>query len=224
MNKTGYRWGPVRMKPEQRRNAWLLLYWPVYLLMFFSVERLSSASGYTDVACAWDHLIPFCEYFVIPYLLWFVAQAGMVIYTFLFDPDTFRKFMTFIMATYTVSIVIYLLFPTCQSLRPASFERDNLFTRLLALLYSADTSTNVCPSIHVLGALAVMFAGWHTKGMKTWGWRLFHGLLALSIILSTLFVKQHSVIDVLAALPISLAAYLICFHPKKSRMESAHSC
>lgn len=39
------------------------------------------------------------------------------------------KLMKFIIITFSVTILIYLVFPTCQELRPATFERDNIITR-----------------------------------------------------------------------------------------------
>jgi len=39
--------------------------------------------------------------------------------------------MKYIIITYTVTIIIYLLFPTCQELRPTQIERDNILTRFI---------------------------------------------------------------------------------------------
>ena len=133
----------------------LLLYWPVFLLFFLYVERLSSTAVYHPMHCALDDLIPFCEYLLIPYLFWFVYLVGMHVYTLLYDIDAFRLLMGFIIVSYSLSMVIYLLVPTCQELRPVEFPRDNPFTRFLYYFYQFDTNTNVCPSLHVVGSVAV---------------------------------------------------------------------
>lgn len=78
----------------------------------------------------------------------------------------------------------------------------------MAWFYTFDTNTNVCPSIHVMGSLAVLTAAWHTPRFRTAGWRAAFAAAAVLICLSTVFLKQHSVLDVIAALPICLAAYL----------------
>ena len=112
-----------------------LVFWPLYGLMFFYVERLYPVKEYITVYSRIDDFIPFCEWFLIPYLFWFVYLAGMLLYTALYDIDAFKKMMNFIIITYTVTIVIYLIFPTCQELRPTSFERDNLLTRIMTNYY-----------------------------------------------------------------------------------------
>lgn len=193
------------------RHVKLLLFWPIYGLLFMFVERFYPVEHYYAVHCSLDDVIPFCEYFVIPYIFWFIYMGGMVLYTFLYDIDAFKKMMKFIILTYSVTIFIYLIFPTCQELRPTQFERDNIFTQIVASYYQFDTNTNVCPSIHVIGSLAVMFAGLHAKNLQRPGWKIAFVVSAVLICLSTVFLKQHSAIDVVAALPLCAAAYYLCF-------------
>ena len=200
----------------------LLLYWPLYGFLFLFVERLSPIDHYFPVYCTLDDLIPFCELFLIPYWFWFVYLLGMHLYTLLYDIPNFRRFLWFIIISYSITIGIYLLFPTCQELRPLAFERDNILTRLVGGLYAFDTSTNVCPSIHVIGSVAVWCASWHIPKFQTTGWRLAFGGSCLLICLSTVFLKQHSVIDLLAAIPVCLIAYYFSYVKQKSP-QPAHA-
>ena len=164
-----------------------------------------------------DDKIPFCEYFLIPYLFWFVFLIGIHIYTLLFDVESFKKLMRFIIITYSAAMLIYIVFPNCQELRPVIFERDNIFTHFIKGFYQFDTNTNVCPSIHVIGSVAVMLCAWHSKHFSKTGWRIVFGVIALLISASTVFLKQHSVLDVVAAIPICFIAYWIVYkkEPKK---------
>lgn len=205
------------LNSETFRHLKLLLYWPVYGLLFLFAERFYHVDSYFSMHCLLDDWIPFNEWFLIPYLFWFVYLVGMHLYTLLYDVEAFRKMMYFIIGTYSLTIVIYLLFPTCQELRPDEFARDNILTRFIAGFYQFDTNTNVCPSIHVIGSLAVMFTAWHCKGLQKTGWKLAFGITAALICVSTVFLKQHSVIDVFAALPICIVAYYFCFLRKKRR-------
>lgn len=200
-------------------HAGLLLYWPAYLLMFLFVEWLNPPSRCHLVQCPLDEMIPFCEAFLIPYLMWFVLLAWISVYTFLRDPMVFRRFMHFIILTYTTAIVVYILWPTCQQLRPAVLPRKNVFTAIMGIVYRADTSTNVCPSIHVLGAMAVLFASRQLPAYQTRRWQLFFGLSTVLIILSTVFLKQHSIIDTLVALPLSALGWQLCFRPTVHRRQ-----
>lgn len=204
-----------------------LAYWPVFGFLFLLVERLWIRESYFSIHCAWDDAIPFCEYFLIPYLFWFVFLVGTQIYTLLFDTAAFKRMMKFIMISYSAAILVYILFPNCQELRPLTFERDNLFTRFLAGLYQFDTNTNVCPSIHVIGSVAVVLGAWDSRHFSKTGWRAAFCVTALLISISTVFLKQHSLLDVLAAIPICIAAWAIaCKRSVKNtqvRYVSSHS-
>lgn len=211
---------PKRINEPQFSHLKLLLYWPVYGLLFAFVERFYQVEYYFPVHCALDDYIPFNELFLIPYLFWFVFLVGMILYTLLYEPDCFRRMMYFIIISYSVTILIYLLFPTCQNLRPEQFERDNLLTRFISGFYQFDTNTNVCPSIHVLGSYAVMFAAWDTQRFRSLGWKLGFAAMATLISVSTVFMKQHSLLDVLAALPLCLISYLIAYKSKLALLKT----
>lgn len=211
------RFRPRLINTPEFSHLWLLLYWPLYGLGFMYVERFYHVEHYQPMYCPLDDAIPFNELFLIPYLFWFVFLIGMLAYTLFFEPDSFRHMMYFIMATYTVAIITYFIFPNCQLLRPAEFARDNILTRFMAWFYTFDTNTNVCPSIHVLGSFAVAFTAWNTERFKAPGWMWAFGLMALLISVSTLFVKQHSVIDVAAALLLCAVFYVPCFKCAKTK-------
>lgn len=202
------------LRPEKVKHILLLLYWPIYGSLFLFVEKYYRPESYYSVHCALDDLIPFCEIFLIPYLFWFIYLIGMHVYTLIYDITAFKRMMYFIMITYSTTIIIYLLFPTCQELRPAVFEENNILTRFMAHYYAFDTNTNVCPSIHVIGSFAVMLTAFHCKGFDRWT-KLIFAVSGILIAISTVFVKQHSAIDILVALPICAVAYIVCFQVKR---------
>lgn len=204
-----------KLNTSEYKHLKYLLYWPIYGLLFLTVERLWIRESYFPMHCVLDDRIPFCEYFLIPYLFWFVFLVGISLYTLLFDVKSFEKFMKFVMITYTAAILIYMVFPNCQELRPVLFERDNVFTRFMTAFYQFDTNTNVCPSIHVIGSAAVLFTAWHSKHFGTQGWRIAFSIAASLISISTVFLKQHSVLDILAAIPICVIAYYVVFGKRK---------
>ena len=202
------------------RHLLLLLFWPIFGAVFLILERVApilweSLTGmpmvYYEVASRLDSHIPFCELFVIPYYFWFAFLVGMLLYGLLFEIAAFQNYMRFVIVTYSATAIIYLLFPNMQMLRPGVFPRENLLTAIVGGLYAFDTNTNVCPSIHVLGSVAVCLAGLHSKRLKSMGWRLFFIISALLISLSTVFLKQHSIIDVFAALVLSAVAYPLVY-------------
>lgn len=192
----------------------LLLFWPVHGVVFGLLEQARQVDSYYPMYCRLDDLIPFNEWFVLPYIYWFVYLIGMLVYTFFRDVPVFRQMMRFVILTYSASLVIFFLFPNCQELRPESFQRDNIFTRFMADFYAFDTNTNVFPSLHVVGSMAALFASWKARGLNTPLWRTVSLISAVLIILSTVFLKQHSVLDVFGGLLVSVLGYFLCFHKK----------
>ena len=83
--------------------------------------------------------------------------------------------------------------------------------------YQFDTNTNVCPSIHVIGSFAGAFALWECRALQKPQYRAAIVIATLLISISTVFVKQHSVIDVAAALPLCAIGY---YFFGKSRIHS----
>ena len=102
-----------RLLTPEFKHLILLIYWPVYGLMFLLMERGLNLD-YHAIECSFDSRIPFCEYFVIPYYFWFLFIFGIIIYTLFFDVPAFKKFMWFVIITYTVTTVIYLIYPSMQ--------------------------------------------------------------------------------------------------------------
>lgn len=201
-----------KLNTDEFRHVKLLIFWPLFGIMFSFVERFYNVGSYYVMHCAFDDAIPFCEWFLIPYLFWFVYLIGTLVYTFFFDVPAFKRMMRFIICTYTITMVIYLLFPTCQNLRPEVFPRDNALTRFIGWFYTFDTNTNVCPSLHVIGSAAALFALRDGPRLRkrAW-WQAASVLLALCISLSTVFMKQHSILDVLCALPVCALGWRLCY-------------
>ena len=213
---------PNNLTSPQFSHLLWVLYWPAYGIAFGALEFLRPAADCFSVHCRVDDLIPFCEYFFIPYLFWFVFLVGMNVYLALWEPKSFRKFMHFVAFTYTLTLLIYVVWPTKQDLRPTEFVRDNFFTHLAQAFYNFDTNTNVCPSLHVVGSMSVMFAAWNSRHFSTLPWKIVFGIVAFLISISTIFLRQHSVLDLLAALPICLVAYYIVYRaPEKKKQAKA---
>lgn len=198
-------------RPKDSGRSWYLLFWPVFGLRYLLIEQYQPSGGFHEVSCVLDAWIPFWEGFVIPYLMWHICVIGLQLWLFYRDEDTFRRYSRYLMVTMSISTMIFLLWPSCQNLRPASFPRDNALTNLVGLLYRADTNTNVCPSEHVIGAAGFYFAMMDWKKFQFPGKQIAVGMLAFLMATATVFLKQHSVLDLLAALPICAMGYLLAF-------------
>lgn len=187
-----------------------LIYAVIYMVWFGYLER--TVKHYKLIHVALDDYIPFCEVFIIPYLLWFIYVAAVLLYFFFKDRDEYFKTCAFLFTGMTVFLIISTLWPNGQRLRPFILPRNNVFTRLVAMIYSTDTPTNLWPSIHVYNSLGCHFAIIKSRHfIKHRGIRHASLILCISIIMSTMLVKQHSVFDVTTAFIMAAIMYVLVY-------------
>lgn len=204
---------------QYKSLAVMTVYAFFYLIAFFYLERRDVAVH--EINFGIDDYIPFCEIFIVPYLLWFAYVAFTVVFLCIRDQEESDKLVAFLMAGMTIFIVVSAVFPNGHNLRPKVFERDNIFIDLIRHLYATDTPTNILPSIHVYNSVAIMIAVWRSRCFA--GHNIIKTLmmgLGASIICSTVLIKQHSMLDVLLALLLSAVMYSICYKRTAVREKS----
>ena len=178
----------------------LIVYGIIYMSWFAHLEE-TVTSHYKVIHVALDDHIPFCEVFVVPYLLWFAYVAAVVLYFFFKDKDDYFRTCTFLFTGMTVFLIISTVYPNGHYLRPLYFSHHNVFTTLCGYLYSADTATNLFPSIHVYNSIGIHLMVVNSNELKHKKTvQIVSFILCVSIILSTMFIKQHSVFDVSTAI------------------------
>ncbi len=207
-----------RINEPQFSHIKLLAGWIVYFAFYFLTENLIPAERCHPMHCFIDDLIPFNEVFVIFYMSWYLLIVISLLDFFLYDIQSFRDLSTFIIITQVVAMFVYIVYPNRQDLRPLVFEHHNIFTWALDFLYHFDTPTGVCPSLHVAYSIGIGSA-WLKKKDAPLLWKALLIVWIVLICLSVMFVKQHSAVDVIFALPLGLLAELLVYRrrywPKK---------
>ena len=199
-----------RLGEPRFRHALLLGGWLAYFALYFLTENLIPAERCHVIHCALDDRIPFNEGFVFFYVGWYFLVFGSLAWTFFFDVERFRKLQIFIMITQAAAMLTYILYPSVQNLRPAEFPRRNVLTAIMAFIYAFDTPTGVFPSLHVAYSLGILSVGLKDPRLP----RVWKGLLTFTVVMiaaAVCFVKQHSALDVLSALPVGLLAEAIVY-------------
>jgi membrane-associated phospholipid phosphatase len=158
-----------------------------------------------------DDYIPFCELFIVPYFLWFLYVPAVVLYLAANNKDEYYRNAIFLCIGMTVFLLVSTFFPNGHHLRPSVMPRDNIFTQLVALLYRTDTSTNLWPSIHVYNSIGAHIAFRRSELGKNKVLRFASFFLCVSIILATVFLKQHSVFDMVTAFVMAGALYAVVY-------------
>ena len=145
-------------------------------------------------------------------MLWFAYVGGGLAVLCLHDRQDFIRAFALLAWGMFITEVIYLLFPHGQPLRPIITDND-IFSRLVRdTIYANDTNTNCCPSLHVLNQLAVHIGLCKSRLCRDRKWFKRASLVfTILVCASTVFLKQHSIIDVLAALILEIPLYILIF-------------
>lgn len=201
-----------KINTPQFSHLKLLLGWVVYFMLYFLTERLIPIESCYVVHSPLDDMIPFTEVFVVPYVFWYLLIVITLVYFALYNVEGFVGFQKFIITTQLVAMAVYIIFPNMQDLRPnlEELSRQNPFIDLVEVLYTADTDSNVCPSLHVAYSIGIASVWLKEKPANVF-WKIFVVISAILICLSTVFIKQHSAIDGFAAIPLCILAEVIGF-------------
>lgn len=155
-----------------RHPIWFMAFYLVFYLSVFHWLEVNITVPEVWVHCHLDDLIPFCKYAVIPYLAWFIWIPFTLFYLLWKAPRAdFWRLCLPLFAGMTIALAVYVILPNGLDLRPYRVYGSDIFARIVRLLYSTDTATNVC----------------------------------LSIIASTVLLKQHSCIDVVMGILLAMA-------------------
>lgn len=196
---------------KKYNHAWVLLYALIYMPWFCYLEQRTNVHYYY-IKCALDYLIPFNRYFIVPYYLWFVFVGVTGTYFFFTDKKGFQKLAAFLITGMTLFLLVSTFYPTALHLRPLVVEGNDIFAQLVRLLYRLDTPTNVFPSIHVYNSLGCLVAISNSEKLQKKRYVIpATRLMTVLIILSTLFLKQHSIIDVFGACILALVMRVILY-------------
>lgn len=209
---------------KKNRYYFYLLYIPIYLIMFFVTENfIDGSGGYWVSYVPFDDVIPFVDWFVVFYVLWYPLMIGVGLLLLIKDKKAYERYFLMIAIGFTACIIFYWIFPNGQDLRLESFENETIFTKLISMLWASDTNTNVLPSMHCYGSLCAVLAVLDSEKIKNFWLISGVGVLSLLICASTCLIKQHSVLDAVAAVVMIVPLYLtIYFKRLFSKKESIY--
>ena len=206
--------GLLSFKNNGYKLLLFFIYDGIYFPWFFTLEKMHSQNApFTAISIPLDFSIPFLDFFVIPYILWY-AYVFLTVFYFMFRMPSveFNKMAAFLMSGMIITLFIYTVFPNGQLLRPDTFENEGFCISLVKKIYKKDTPTNVFPSLHCLNSIAVTIAFFSSSRFKKNAIVLtLSFLINLLIILSTVFIKQHSILDIFGAIGLSLVLYILIY-------------
>ena len=204
-----------QLRARCRPHLWFQLYWVVYLIWFFWLDLTITDPKYI-IHSRIDDRIPFNEWFIFPYCSWFLLLAGVTALLWWCDTQSYDKLCLTMFSGMTFCLILYMLLPNGLELRPTAedVERSNIAMSILQLIWKADASVNVCPSIHCQSSASMALAFTNSRLAKdrpalkvlAWVW-------AALICASTVFTKQHSIIDVVCGLAVAFVWVPVVYRP-----------
>lgn len=195
------------------RYRYLLLqaYWLIYLPWFAFLENTVTRHFHV-IHMDLDDRIPFIAVFAVPYFLWFGYVAVAFTYTYLHNKPEYLRACAFLFTGMTIFLLVSTIYPNGHYMRYSVTLGDGIFDRLVRWLWATDTATNLFPSIHVYNSIGAHIALTRCESLRD-NKPVKYGsfILMCSIILATVFIKQHSVFDVMTALLMALVLYPVAY-------------
>jgi len=180
------------------------------LLMIFMIIN-NHVIGKYNMYSKLDDLIPFIPAFVIPYYTWYVFFFMTALAFFLRSRGDFEKTVFSINLSMVITIIIYVLFPNYQDLRPSFYAAD-FFSQWVRSLQAFDSASSVCPSLHCSITLTLFLGIKDSLCYKDRsGIKIIALIVTIMICASTVFIKQHSIVDVAAGVLLSVLVYLLVY-------------
>lgn len=182
------------------------------LLYLLSIPMLHTIYDYlnknhteaTNIMSTVDKQIPFIPAFIVPYIGWYFFMFFYLIYFFQKDRKIYYESLIAINIGMVVCYIIYFFFQTTVP-RPVLVGNE-LFTNLVRFIYLNDQPYNCFPSIHVLTTFIIMYGLYRSEITSLFHRYFVYGFGTL-IILSTIFIKQHAMIDGVASIILVLTTY-----------------
>lgn len=193
----------IRKNPE----ILMILYIPVYLVWFYLAERLITDNYFVSYM-PFDDKIPFIKQFVLPYVMWYPYLLVPIPVLYMKDRPAFIRYGIYMIFTLSVCLTVSCAFPNGQNLR-VSDTGGGFCGWLIEKLYAADTNSNVLPSMHVAGSIGPAIAFFDSRHLRKFAAPSL--IVCLLISAATVFIKQHSFLDIIFAVPVAAAGAFIAY-------------
>lgn len=201
---------PLWMKRLDRER--LMFFAPLLLMLVFPVlgylyKVFNTGDGEVySLVTSFDRATPFLKAFVLPYAVWIVYIYICLIYFFFKDRTSYYRGVLMYTLCALTCYMIYSVFQTTVP-RPVVVG-DDIFSQLMRYVYNRDKPFNCFPSIHCFSSYLMMRLLAVSPARNRLNRTLIYGMSS-TIILSTLFVKQHVIWDVIGAVALVEVMYLL---------------
>lgn len=203
-----------KIKENFRALCWLV---SIPIVNVFYALLNNPSRGAFNLVTAIDDKIPFVEFFIIPYMCWYVFIIGTMIYLCINDRKTYYKTLLCINLGLIICYIVYFVFQTTVPRPPVT--GNDIASKITAYVYSTDGPYNCFPSIHVLTSYLMVRAIVASKSRNIKNISIVV-ICSVVIILSTLFVKQHVIADILSGMLLGDILFDIVMRIKEEKIKN----
>ncbi|MDO7904793.1 phosphatase PAP2 family protein [Paenibacillus sp. JX-17] len=175
------------------KSAWISLLWlaavPLLNIFYGVLNRLKD--HVYSFAISLDQMLPFVPFFIIFYALWYPFVTAALIALAFKNRNVYFQTLIGLCGGLVISYICFALFQSTIE-RPNIANEKGLLYWMVDFIYSTDRPYNCFPSIHVLSSYLIL-RGTSVFGSMKWA---IASMISTLIIVSTLLVKQHVLVDV----------------------------
>ena len=175
-------------------------------IIYWGTQRLMANAKHYDLTSNLDRSIPFVKEWIILYVLFFAFSLINYIMVSREDKETFFRFATADMLSRVICCIFFILLPT-TNIRPEVTGHD-FCSWLVRFIYASDAPTNLFPSIHCLVSWFCFLGIKDQKRIPTW-YKGVSFTLAVLVFLSTIFTKQHVLVDVAGGVILAQVCFIL---------------
>ena len=171
-----------------------------------------------------DDMIPIVSAFIIPYVWSYIYWAMGPMVVSKCEKEHFADYMAANLVACIAGMLALAFLPTYMDRIAEGLyavpENPNFFDKLRLFWYSLDGSAmayNLLPSFHCINSTLCYLGVAGRREIPLW-YRIYSFLLTLLIFASTLYVKQHYFLDVIAGIALAAIAYFLSKRFRLGRM------
>lgn len=159
-----------------------------------------------------DTYVPFIKYFIIFYCTWFIMLFLIPYLLYKKDKNMLAKYVCSHLIAITICNIIFIIYPTTV-LRP-ELSSNSFFDAWVGFIYLIDTpAINCMPSIHCLLCMLFILSTGTSKKFNIKE-KITITIISILIMLSTLFIKEHALIDLITG-DLLMTIVFICVNYNK---------
>lgn len=167
----------------------------INFLTYSATRLITRGFVHYDFSLPLDSGIPFVPAFIVIYVLAFVQWGVGFILIARDSREVCYKLLSGEIISKLICMAFFLIIPTAM-VRP-DITSGNFFGKATEFIYSMDTPDNLFPSVHCLESWFCFRGAMHLKKTDRW-YTYFSLVFTLLVFASTVLVKQHVVVDIIA--------------------------